>query len=72
MAIKTTEGDLFDWHPDSTYVQEPPFLIDLPPQPSAIQPIHKARCLAALGDSVTTDHISPPVRFRLRVRPENS
>jgi aconitate hydratase len=58
-AIKTTEGDLFDWHAESTYVQEPPFLLDLPPQPGAIQPIHQAHCLAALGDSVTTDHISP-------------
>ncbi len=58
-AIKTTEGDLYNWHADSTYIQEPPFLIDLPPQPGPIQPIYGARCLAALGDSVTTDHISP-------------
>jgi aconitate hydratase len=58
-AIKTTEGDLFDWHADSTYIQEPPFLIDLPPAPAPISPIKRARCLAALGDSVTTDHISP-------------
>ncbi len=57
--IKTSEGDLFDWQPDSTYIQEPPFLIDLPPKPGPIQPIHGARVLAALGDSVTTDHISP-------------
>jgi aconitate hydratase len=58
-AIKTSEGDLFDWHPDSTYIQEPPFLIDLPPQPGPIQAIHRARCLAVFGDSITTDHISP-------------
>ena len=58
-AIKTSEGDLYDWHPDSTYIQEPPFLIDLPPQPGPIQPIRGARCLAAFGDSITTDHISP-------------
>jgi aconitate hydratase len=58
-AIKTTEGDLYDWHEASTYIQEPPFLIDLPPQPGPIEPIHAARCLAVLGDSVTTDHISP-------------
>ena len=45
--------------PTSTYIQEPPFLVDLPPQPGPIQPIRGARCLAALGDSVTTDHISP-------------
>jgi aconitate hydratase len=58
-AIKTTEGDLYDWHGDSTYIQEPPFLIDLPTNPGAIHPVKGARCLAALGDSVTTDHISP-------------
>jgi aconitate hydratase len=57
--IKTSEGDLFDWQPDSTYIQEPPFLIDLAPQPGPIEAIHGARVLAALGDSVTTDHISP-------------
>jgi aconitate hydratase len=58
-AIKTTESDLYDWHGDSTYIQEPPFLIDLPSKPGAIQPVLDARCLAVLGDSVTTDHISP-------------
>ncbi len=58
-AIETSEGELYDWDPDSTYIQEPPFLIDLPPEPGPIQPIRGARCLAALGDSVTTDHISP-------------
>ncbi|MCI0335459.1 MAG: aconitate hydratase AcnA [Planctomycetes bacterium] len=58
-AIDTSEGELYDFDPDSTYIQEPPFLIDLPPEPSPIQPIRGARCLAALGDSVTTDHISP-------------
>ena len=57
--IKTSEGDLFDWQADSTYIQEPPFLIDLAPKPGPIEPIHGARVLAALGDSVTTDHISP-------------
>ncbi|MCC7086434.1 MAG: aconitate hydratase AcnA [Pirellulales bacterium] len=58
-AIKTSEGALFDWQESSTYIQEPPFLIDLPAEPGPIQPIEAARCLAALGDSVTTDHISP-------------
>jgi aconitate hydratase len=57
--LPTTEGAIFDWKPESTYIQEPPFLIDLPPEPGPILPIHGARCLAALGDSVTTDHISP-------------
>ncbi len=58
-AIETSEGELYDWNPDSTYIQEPPFLIDLAPQPGPIQPIRGARCLGAFGDSVTTDHISP-------------
>jgi aconitate hydratase len=57
--IDVSAGDLYDWAPDSTYIQEPPFLIDLTPQPGRIQPIKGARVLAALGDSVTTDHISP-------------
>ncbi len=58
-VIKTSEGELYEWDSSSTYIQEPPFLIDLAPQPGPIQPIRGARCLAALGDSVTTDHISP-------------
>jgi aconitate hydratase len=58
-AIKTSEGQLYEWDPASTYIQEPPFLENLAPQPGPIQPIRGARCLAALGDSVTTDHISP-------------
>ncbi len=57
--IPVTAGELFPWEAESTYVQEPPFLIDLATEPSRIEPIHGARVLAALGDSVTTDHISP-------------
>jgi aconitate hydratase len=58
-AIKTSEGELYEWDPSSTYIQEPPFLLDIPTTPGPIQPIVGARCLAAFGDSVTTDHISP-------------
>ncbi|MDX1962709.1 MAG: aconitate hydratase AcnA [Pirellulales bacterium] len=58
-AIPVSGGQLYDWKESSTYIQEPPFLMDLAPAPAAIQPIKNARCLAALGDSVTTDHISP-------------
>ena len=58
-AIETSEGELYEWDPNSTYIQEPPFLVNLAPEPGPIQPIKGARCLAALGDSVTTDHISP-------------
>jgi aconitate hydratase len=57
--IKTSEGQLYEWDPNSTYIQEPPFLENLAPQPGPIQAIRNARCLAAFGDSVTTDHISP-------------
>ncbi|HXV70357.1 MAG TPA: aconitate hydratase AcnA [Acidimicrobiia bacterium] len=58
-AIATSESDLYDWNPQSTYVQEPPFFTDLTPDVHPIQPIIGARVLAKLGDSVTTDHISP-------------
>jgi aconitate hydratase len=58
-AIKVAEGDLYQWDERSTYIQEPPFLADLTTDVKPIQPIAGARCLAVLGDSVTTDHISP-------------
>ena len=57
--INVAAGDLYSWDDASTYIQEPPFLIDLTPKPGPIQPLKGARVLAALGDSVTTDHISP-------------
>jgi aconitate hydratase len=52
-------GEIYGWNEASTYIQEPPFLIDLASEPGPVQPIIGARVLAALGDSVTTDHISP-------------
>jgi aconitate hydratase len=58
-AIETTGGALYDWDPESTYVQEPPFFLDLGPEPHPIQPVRGARVLLKLGDSITTDHISP-------------
>ncbi|HRI07506.1 MAG TPA: aconitate hydratase AcnA [Nannocystaceae bacterium] len=58
-AIKTSGGSLFTWDEKSTYVQEPPFFVDLAADPSPIGAIRGARVLAKLGDSVTTDHISP-------------
>ncbi len=58
-AIATSEGSLFDWDESSTYIQEPPFLATLTPEVNAITPINGARCMAVLGDSTTTDHISP-------------
>jgi aconitate hydratase len=53
------EGNLYEWDPGSTYIQEPPFFQDLAPRPAPITDIVGARVLAMLGDSVTTDHISP-------------
>ena len=58
-ALPVPAGDLYDWEASSSYVQEPPFFIDLAPEPPAITDIKAARVIAALGDSVTTDHISP-------------
>jgi aconitate hydratase len=58
-AIPSSEGDLYQWDLSSTYVQEPPFFQDMPREPRPIQPIAKARVLVSVGDSVTTDHISP-------------
>ncbi|MCY2964800.1 MAG: aconitate hydratase AcnA [Planctomycetota bacterium] len=58
-AIPSSDGDLYAWDLDSTYVQEPPFFVDMPVTPGPIQPIHGARVLVSVGDSVTTDHISP-------------
>lgn len=58
-AIKTSEGDLYEWDEASSYIQEPPFLLNLMPEPDKIKPIRSARVLVAVGDSVTTDHISP-------------
>ena len=57
--INVSSGDLYEWSATSTYIQEPPFMIDLSVEPDPIQPIHSARVLCLLGDSVTTDHISP-------------
>jgi aconitate hydratase len=58
-AVKVPEGDLFDFRDDSTYIQEPPFFQDLTLDVRPPRDIMNARLLALLGDSVTTDHISP-------------
>jgi len=52
-------GETFAWVPDSTYVRRPPYFDGMPAQPEPVTDIHDARVLARLGDSVTTDHISP-------------
>lgn len=58
-SLDVPEGSLYRWDPASTYIQEPPFFEDFELEPPAIRDIKGARILALLGDSVTTDHISP-------------
>ncbi len=57
--LAATESDLFDWDSDSTYVRLPPYFADMDRNPGKVAGIRGARALAVLGDSVTTDHISP-------------
>jgi aconitate hydratase len=58
-SLEVPTGDSFAWDEKSTYVRRPPFFDDLPAEPEPLQDIENARVLAVLGDSVTTDHISP-------------
>ncbi len=58
-TLPTPTGDTFEWDPDSTYVRKPPYFEGMPAEPTPVTDIQGARVLAVLGDSVTTDHISP-------------
>jgi aconitate hydratase len=58
-TLSMPQGERFNWEPDSTYIRNPPFFDGLTLEPTAPRDIHDARVLALLGDSVTTDHISP-------------
>jgi aconitate hydratase len=58
-ALPVPTGNNFAWEAESTYVRKPPFLEHLSREPKPLQPITGARALAVLGDSITTDHISP-------------
>jgi aconitate hydratase len=58
-SLPVPEGDRFAWDVDSTYVKNPPFFDDITVEPAPMRPITGARLLARLGDSITTDHISP-------------
>ena len=58
-ALPVPEGQTYEWDSDSTYVQLPPFFSSITPEPPPITDIVGARALAVLGDSITTDHISP-------------
>jgi aconitate hydratase len=57
--LPTPTGSTFDWDPESTYVRKPPYFDGMPAEPEPVTDIEGARVLAVLGDSVTTDHISP-------------
>ena len=57
--LPTPDGDVFEWDADSTYVRKPPYFEGMPEQPEPVADIDGARVLLKLGDSVTTDHISP-------------
>ena len=58
-ALKIPRGRTYIWEDSSTYVRKPPFFTDIPKEPAPLKEISGARCLVMLGDSVTTDHISP-------------
>jgi aconitate hydratase len=58
-SLPTPTGETFAWDPDSTYVRKPPYFDGMPRDPDPVSDVHGARVLALLGDSVTTDHISP-------------
>ncbi len=57
--LKIPAGDLYEWDSDSTYIKNPPFFEDMPVEPAAVDDILNARVLVKVGDSLTTDHISP-------------
>jgi aconitate hydratase len=58
-GLDVPAGELFAWDEDSTYVRKPPYFDGMPAEPAPVTDVHGARVLAVLGDSVTTDHISP-------------
>lgn len=62
--VETSEGETYDWPPQSTYVQNPPYFQGMSKDPGTISDIKGARMLALLGDMVTTDHISPAGSFK--------
>jgi aconitate hydratase len=63
-ALKAPESKVYTWSDNSTYIQQPPFFVGMQTQPDAIENIKNASILALLGDSVTTDHISPAGSFK--------
>jgi aconitate hydratase len=64
-GLKFPEGNTYGWEADSTYIRKAPYFDGMKAQPEAVEDIHGARVLAVLGDSVTTDHISPAGSIKL-------
>ncbi|SDJ31613.1 aconitase [Halovenus aranensis] len=62
-ALEAPTGDVYEWDDESTYIREPPFFKDFPLEEPGVEDIAGARCLMTLGDTVTTDHISPAGPF---------
>ena len=58
-SLEIPSGSLYRWDPNSTYVRRPPYFADMAREPGTVEDVHGARCLVMVGDSVTTDHISP-------------
>jgi aconitate hydratase len=63
-TLEIPEGDLYDWREESTYVQRPPYFDGMAPEAGTVEDVRGARCLVRVGDSVTTDHISPAGAIR--------
>src|SRR6202453_1140109 len=64
-SLKFPDGDTHGWEPDSTYIRKAPYFDGMTAKPAPVEDIHGARVLAVLGDSVTTDHISPAGSIKL-------
>ncbi len=64
-SLKFPDGETYGWEPDSTYIRKAPYFDGMPAVPAPVEDIHGARVLAVLGDSVTTDHISPAGSIKL-------
>ncbi|MDX1611391.1 MAG: aconitate hydratase AcnA, partial [Candidatus Thermoplasmatota archaeon] len=62
-SLEAPTGDVYDWDPESTYIREPPFFQDFPLEEPGVSDIEGARAFMLLGDTVTTDHISPAGAF---------
>ena len=66
-SLSAPTGMIYEWDQESTYIREPPFFVGFPENPPEIRDIENARCLLVLGDTVTTDHISPAGPFGVDV-----